>query len=98
MKNALYTLVVLIIAGIILAIINPKLSKDKSDIRYVLGPSVPIETLKDGYTIYAQQLNIYNIGDVEAKNLLISLRGDITSVDVPKDIEKDVFSIYKEGI
>ncbi|MCK9417861.1 MAG: hypothetical protein M0R70_00605 [Nitrospirae bacterium] len=91
MKTIIGTLIV----GLIIAIFTYNLNAEKVDIRYALSERIPTKLLEEKTTESIQQLEVFNIGNAEAKQIRVVIAARISSYELRKYSNADTPKEYK---
>ncbi len=84
---------------IISALVAYYLNRTVPDVRYTLSEKIPISFLDPSgkLTETVQQLEVKNIGNAEAKRIVVKINGDITSYRIEKYSAADSVEIFEQN-
>ena len=83
------TFISTLLASMLVALFIYYLNLEKTDIRYTLSESIPISFLGEKSNENIQQLEVKNIGNSEAKNIQVIIKGQITNYQLIKYSQAD---------
>ncbi|MBI4849633.1 MAG: hypothetical protein HY808_13870 [Nitrospirae bacterium] len=90
------TFVSTLLASIVVLIFGYYFNLEKADIRYTLSERIPISFLDGNNKGSVQQLEIKNVGNAEARNVLIVIKGEITNYQLEKYSQADEVKEFKK--